>query len=66
MVAMASILSTLPMLFGSGQGNQLQRPMELVLIGGMALGTFVSLYFIPLTYRYIYRRRAENNRTFLK
>jgi multidrug efflux pump subunit AcrB len=54
------------MLFGSGQGNQLQRPMELVLIGGMALGTFVSLYFIPLTYRYIYRRRAENNRTFLK
>ena len=58
MVAMASLFSTIPMLFGSGLGNQLQRPMALALIGGMSLGTFVSLYFIPLAYWYIYRRRA--------
>ena len=57
MVAMASLFSTLPMLFGSGLGNQLQRPMALALIGGMTLGTFVSLYFIPLAYWYIYRRK---------
>ena len=57
MVAMASVFSTLPMLFGSGLGNQLQRPMALALIGGMTLGTFVSLYFIPLAYWYIYRKR---------
>ena len=56
MVAMASLFSTLPMLFGSGLGNQLQRPMALALIGGMTLGTFVSLYFIPLAYWYIYRK----------
>jgi len=47
-VAMASLFSTLPMLFGSGSVNQLQRPMALALIWGMTLGTFVSLYFIPL------------------
>jgi multidrug efflux pump subunit AcrB len=61
MVAMASLFSTLPMLFGSGLGNQLQRPMALALIGGMTLGTFVSLYFIPLAYWYIYRRGEKHS-----
>ncbi len=50
---------TLPILLGSGLGNQLQRSMALALIGGMTLGTFVSLYFIPLAYWYIYRKQGE-------
>jgi multidrug efflux pump subunit AcrB len=56
MVAMASLVSTIPMLFSSGIGSELQRPMALALIGGMSLGTVVSLFFIPLAYWYIYRR----------
>ena len=55
MVAMASLVSTVPMLFSSGIGSELQRPMALALIGGMSLGTVVSLFFIPLAYWYIYR-----------
>lgn len=55
MVAMASIFSTLPILFSQGMGSELQRPMALALIGGMSLGTVVSLFFIPLAYWYIYR-----------
>jgi multidrug efflux pump subunit AcrB len=56
MVAMASLVSTIPMLFSSGIGSELQRPMALALIGGMSLGTVVSLFFIPLAYWYIYRK----------
>jgi multidrug efflux pump subunit AcrB len=55
MVAMASLVSTIPMLFSSGIGSELQRPMALALIGGMSLGTVVSLFFIPLAYWFIYR-----------
>ena len=55
MVAMASLVSTIPILFSSGIGSELQRPMALVLIGGMSLGTVVSLFFIPLAYWYIYK-----------
>jgi hypothetical protein len=29
------------------------------LIGGMSLGTVVSLFFIPLAYWYIYRRSEK-------
>jgi len=56
MVAMASLLSTAPILFSSGIGSELQRPMALALIGGMSLGTVVSLFFIPLAYWFIYRK----------
>jgi multidrug efflux pump subunit AcrB len=56
MVAMASLVSTIPILFSSGIGSELQRPMALALIGGMSLGTVVSLFFIPLAYWYIYRK----------
>jgi multidrug efflux pump subunit AcrB len=56
MVAMASLVSTVPMLFGYGMGSELQRPMALALVGGMSLGTVVSLFFIPLAYWYIYRK----------
>jgi multidrug efflux pump subunit AcrB len=56
MVAMASLISTAPILFSSGIGSELQRPMALALIGGMSLGTVVSLFFIPLAYWYIYRK----------
>lgn len=56
MVAMASLISTAPILFSSGIGSELQRPMALALIGGMSLGTVVSLFFIPLAYWFIYRK----------
>jgi multidrug efflux pump subunit AcrB len=56
MVAMASLVSTAPILVSSGMGVELQRPMALALIGGMSLGTVVSLFFIPLAYWYIYRK----------
>lgn len=65
MVALSSLVSTFPMLFSSGIGSELQRPMALSLIGGMSLGTVVSLFFIPLAYWYIYRR-AERKKLIQK
>jgi multidrug efflux pump subunit AcrB len=59
MVAMASLVSTIPLLFSSGMGSELQRPMALALIGGMSLGTVVSLFFIPLAYWFIYRNSEK-------
>jgi len=38
----------MPFLFGSGLGVALQRPLALTVTGGLALGTLVSLYFIPV------------------
>ena len=38
-------------------GSDLQYPMSLALIAGMVAGTFVSVFFVPLAYYVIYRRK---------
>jgi len=43
MVAIAALVSTFPMLIAGVMGSELQRPMALALMGGMSLGTVVSL-----------------------
>ncbi len=50
MTSMTTVLSILPFFFGHDMGSVLQRPLSIALIGGMLIGTPVSLYFIPLMY----------------
>ncbi|HYQ56179.1 MAG TPA: efflux RND transporter permease subunit, partial [Draconibacterium sp.] len=50
MTSLTTILALLPFLFISGIGADLQRPLALAVIGGMTIGTVVSLYFIPLLF----------------
>jgi multidrug efflux pump subunit AcrB len=56
MTAMTTILSVVPFLFGTDMGSLIQRPLSLALIGGMLIGTPVSLYLIPLVYWFYYKR----------
>jgi multidrug efflux pump subunit AcrB len=55
MTAMTTMLSVAPFLIGSDMGSLLQRPLSLALVGGLIIGTPVSLYFIPLLYWYYYK-----------
>ncbi|MDX8339745.1 efflux RND transporter permease subunit [Draconibacterium sp. IB214405] len=50
MTSLTTILAMLPFLFQKGMGAELQQPLALAIIGGMVLGTLVSLYFIPIMY----------------
>jgi len=61
MTSLTTICGILPFLWSQDMGSELQRPLSLALIGGMTLGTLVSLYFIPLAYWFVYRR-SENVR----
>ncbi len=57
MTSITTILALLPILFTSGLGAELQRPLAYAVIGGLIMGTFSSLYFIPITYFIIYKNR---------
>jgi multidrug efflux pump subunit AcrB len=57
MTSITTILALAPILWGTGMGNELQKPLALTVIGGMIIGTLVSLYFIPLCYYYLYREK---------
>lgn len=56
MTALTAILALLPFLFIGGMGADLQKPMALTIIGGMVVGTLVSLFVVPLGYYYLKRK----------
>lgn len=63
MTSLTTILGMLPILFIGGLGAELQRPLALIIIGGLLLGTFISLYLIPLVYHDVGKKlhREENS-----
>ena len=55
MTSLTTILAIAPFLVTGSMGADLQFPLSLAIIGGMTLGTVVSVFFIPLIYYYIYK-----------
>lgn len=56
MTALTSIFSMIPILFTSDIGSELQKPLAIAMISAMTIGTFVSVFLIPLLYWAIYRK----------
>ena len=59
MTALTSILSMIPILFTFDMGSELQKPLAITMISTMIIGTFVSVFFIPLLYWAIYRKNDK-------
>lgn len=53
LVSLTTSIAMVPVLFISGIGNDLQKPLALVIIGGLTIGTFFTTWFIPLSYWYV-------------
>jgi multidrug efflux pump subunit AcrB len=57
MTAFTTVFATFPFLFISGAGSDLQKPLAVSLIGGMLVGTIVSLTYIPFFYYLLTRKK---------
>ncbi len=58
MTSLTTILGVAPFLVRGDMGSDLQYPLSIALIGGMVIGTLVSIFFIPIAYYVIYRKRG--------
>ncbi|WP_103027701.1 efflux RND transporter permease subunit [Salinibacter altiplanensis] len=58
MTALSTILGVLPIALALGAGAESRVPMGVAVIGGLLVGTFLSLYVIPATYTYLTREDA--------
>jgi multidrug efflux pump subunit AcrB len=61
MTSLTSILAMVPLLFTKDLGSELQKPFSYALIGGMIVGTIVSLFLVPLAYWYIYKPKDKES-----
>ena len=52
MTAMVSILGLTPMLFATGPGSEVQKPLAVVVIGGLITSTLLTLIVLPTIYQW--------------
>jgi len=51
MTAAIAALGLVPMLFASGPGSEIQRPLAIVVIGGLLTSTLLTLLLLPVLFR---------------
>lgn len=56
MTSACTVLGLLPMAFGLGEGGELQRPLAITVIGGLTVGTVLTLLVIPVVYTLLDRK----------
>jgi cobalt-zinc-cadmium resistance protein CzcA len=61
MTALAMLLGLVPMLFATGSGSEIQRPLAAVVLGGLLSSMFLTLVVLPAIYHLVESRleRAE-------
>jgi cobalt-zinc-cadmium resistance protein CzcA len=51
MTASIAAFGLIPLLFASGPGSEIQRPLAIVVIGGLVSSTFLTLFLLPILYK---------------
>jgi cobalt-zinc-cadmium resistance protein CzcA len=51
MTASIAAFGLVPLLFASGPGSEIQRPLAIVVIGGLVTSTLLTLVLLPILYR---------------
>ena len=62
MTSFTSIVCMAPLLFSNDLGSNLEKPLAIATIGGMVIGTPVSLFVVPLAYWIIYRKKTVKSK----
>ncbi len=60
MTATVAILGLLPLLFSSGAGSEVQRPLAAVVVGGLLTSTALTLLLLPTLYGWFEGARVES------
>jgi cobalt-zinc-cadmium resistance protein CzcA len=58
MTATTAMFGLLPLVFATGPGAEIQKPLAIVVIGGLLTSTITTLYLLPIFY---YRMEKKAN-----
>lgn len=59
MTALTTILSMSVMVFSPDAGNAMQKPMAIVVVGGLIYSTLMTLFIVPVLYDILYRKQPK-------
>lgn len=58
MTATTAMFGLLPLVFATGPGAEIQKPLAIVVIGGLITSTITTLYLLPIFYCWLEKRYA--------
>ena len=62
MTASITAFGLIPLLFATGPGSEIQRPLAIVVIGGLITATALTLLLLPILYlRFAFSKRGDAN-----
>jgi cobalt-zinc-cadmium resistance protein CzcA len=59
MTASIAAFGLIPLLFATGPGSEIQRPLAIVVIGGLISSTFLTLFLLPILFK-LFGREPES------
>jgi multidrug efflux pump subunit AcrB len=59
MTTLTTVFGMLPLALAVGEGSEMLQPLAMVIVWGLGFSLFVSLLLVPMIYRILGRRRAE-------
>lgn len=59
MTANIAAFGLIPLLFATGPGSEIQRPLAIVVIGGLVSSTFLTLFLLPILFKLFGQAREE-------
>ncbi len=57
MTATTAMFGLMPLVFASGPGAEIQKPLAIVVIGGLLTSTITTLYLLPILYYWLEKRK---------
>jgi multidrug efflux pump subunit AcrB len=59
MTAVSTVVGALPIALGLGAGSDSRVPLGLVIVGGVSIATFLTLFLVPVVYLLFERARQQ-------
>jgi len=59
MTALCSFIGHVPMLYATGSGADIQKPLAVVVMGGLVTSTFLTLIVLPTIYDWLESRKTS-------
>jgi cobalt-zinc-cadmium resistance protein CzcA len=59
MTAVTTALGLLPLVIATGTGSEVQRPLAIVVLGGLVSSTLLTLVVLPALYLYLHSWRER-------
>jgi CzcA family heavy metal efflux pump len=60
MTALAMIIGMVPMALAMGEGGEQNAPLGRAVIGGLAVATIATLFFVPTVFSFLHRNRGDH------